>query len=222
LPCVATRTRCRLTRIARSPLLMSWNDAQTWRGGIALSLKISSEIFSSGSAALRDLVAGRGLHVERMYVGLAVHQVLDQLADLGIILAAVPLRIFFRLPEAQGPDAVWVGHEHNFIHKTGLRLQGGKHFVVEHVANFFGLPRLRFHFNKSHKHGRDSFISVIKFGKTLAKKQLSETKSTYTCLDREVKHLVNTLTSVPPSRPAFFPEKRSCLPGRRPPTSSCS
>jgi len=45
-------------------------------------------------------------------------KVLNYIADLGVILVALPFGILPYLPEAQGWDAFCVRHEHNFIHQN--------------------------------------------------------------------------------------------------------
>src|SRR5713226_2092517 len=100
---------------------------------------IAGKVASSSRLALRDLVAGRGLHVESVHLGLAVHQVLNYVADLGVILVAVPFGILSCLPEAQSQYAFRVRHEHNFIHKTCLRLQRRQYLLMQHAANLSGI-----------------------------------------------------------------------------------
>src|ERR1017187_9349684 len=79
--------------------------------------------YYSSRLAAYDLVAGRGLHVEGMYLGLAVHQVLNQFVDLGVIFMAVTFSILLRLPEALCQDAFRIRHQYDFIYKTRLRFQ---------------------------------------------------------------------------------------------------
>ena len=45
-------------------------------------------------------------------------KVLNYIADLGVILVAVPFGILSCLPEAQSQDAFCVRPEHNFIHQN--------------------------------------------------------------------------------------------------------
>ena len=52
-----------------------------------------------------------------------MHQVLNQLADLGVIRLGVTLGVLFRFPEAERQDAVCIGHEDDLIYKACLRLQ---------------------------------------------------------------------------------------------------
>src|SRR2546428_1102436 len=84
-------------------------------------------------------------------------KVLNYIADLGVILVAVPFGILSCLPEAQSQDASRVRHEHNFIHKTCLRLQRRQHLLMQHAANFSGISWLRLHFDNANEHGKDSF-----------------------------------------------------------------
>ena len=74
-------------------------------GAACRSRTLVGEIDSSSRLPVRGLVAGRGLHVEGMHLGLVVHQVLNHLADFGVVLAPVPFGIFFRLPETLSEDA---------------------------------------------------------------------------------------------------------------------
>src|SRR5512141_1523617 len=97
-----------------------------------------TELLSSSGHALRNLVAGGSLDVEGMHLWLAVHQMLNQFVDLGVIFMAVTFSILFRLPEALRQDAFRIRHQHDFIYKTWLRFQRRQHFVMQHAANFSG------------------------------------------------------------------------------------
>src|ERR1019366_7273112 len=72
---------------------------------------------SSSRLAFCDLVAGRGLHVVGVHRGLAMHQVLNQLADLGVIRMGVTFGVLFSFPKAERQDPFSTGKEDNLIAK---------------------------------------------------------------------------------------------------------
>jgi len=82
---------------------------------------------------------------------------LNQFADLTIVLTAVPLGIVFGFPETERQDAFRFRHQDNLIHKTRLRLQGRQDFLMQGIANLAGLSRLGFDFDDANEHGRYSF-----------------------------------------------------------------
>src|ERR1035437_3940644 len=107
----------------------------------APGLKGCMQNCSSSRLALCDLVAGRGLHVVGVHRGLAMHQVLNQLADLGVIRMGVTFGVLFRFPEAERQDAFCIRHEDDLIYEACLRLDfdnANKHSASPYPLSYEG------------------------------------------------------------------------------------
>src|SRR5208282_2781040 len=89
----------------------------------------------------------------------AVDLMLDDLFDLRVLLVAVPLGVFFRLPEAQRQNSLGfrVRYQHDLIHKPRLGFQRAQHSLVDGVAQLLCFSWLRSHLNNSCEHGMGSF-----------------------------------------------------------------
>jgi hypothetical protein len=101
-----------------------------------------------------NAVAGRGIDIEGLNLGVLLQVRFDHLNDAVVILAMIALRIFFGIPEAQGQLALPVGvlDQADQVDEARLPVQDGQYIVAQFLVEFILLFRFYVAFHNASEH----------------------------------------------------------------------